>query len=193
MHYYRICVISLCIIGAGFTHSLQLTQIHSLKKNTFKKCYMVSWIIPSLHLWGVKVDICACQRCPLPNPWSRWNSYGQKDSADAIELMILRWGDGPGLSMCMQCYHKHPYKKEADESKWQQEGGRRGQRGERCWADGLGDREGGSGGQGMEASSRSRKRQWGLLPQGFLKGSGPVDLLQMFHLQNDKRINVVVC
>ena len=45
----------------------------------------------------------------------------------------------------------------------------------------------------MEASSRSGKRQRGLLPQGFLKGSGPVDLLQMFHLQNDKRINAVAC
>lgn len=37
--------------------------------------------------------------------------------AHEIKLRILQWGDYPGLSGCVQCNHKDPYKGEANGSK----------------------------------------------------------------------------
>lgn len=49
----------------------------------------------------------------IPRTCEYITTYGIRDFADMIKLMILRGGDYPGLSECGQSNHKVSYKREA--------------------------------------------------------------------------------
>lgn len=66
----------------------------------------------------------APQRCSPPNPWNLWTWYLTWKRKLPLWFSVLRWGDEPGLSVWIECNHKHCYKgrlggSESEKAMWQ--------------------------------------------------------------------------
>lgn len=68
------------------------------------------FLLSFLHHNGCSGQHDDAPKCPHPNPWSLWTCRftGQNNSAYAVQVRSLQWGDYPGLSEGTQWNHKGP-------------------------------------------------------------------------------------